>query len=213
LKARAAQREETRNRIVTAAAELLGDRGYRSTSTRQIADAAGVNQGLITYYFGSKEELWKAALDQLFGQLRAEFADLLSAHDKGTQKARNRELIRRYVWFCAEHPELLQLMVEEGRHHDDRLRWLADAHLKPMYNFLADGIRGLNPGMDPSLIPHVFYSIVGAASLIFAIAPECRRVTGLNPKSRRAIDAHADLLADMLSALEARSRKSRVTTD
>ena len=55
---------ETRARIVAAALREFADRGFEGTSTREISAVAGVNQGLITYHFASKESLWKEAVDK-----------------------------------------------------------------------------------------------------------------------------------------------------
>src|SRR5205823_1113028 len=49
--------ETTKERIVNCAEELLGAKGYHSTSVQEIAQAVGVRSGLIFYYFGSKERL------------------------------------------------------------------------------------------------------------------------------------------------------------
>ena len=69
MKSRAEQREDTRERIVVAAAKAFSERGFRAASTRDIAARAGVNQGLITYYFRSKQELWKAAAGRILDRL------------------------------------------------------------------------------------------------------------------------------------------------
>src|SRR5712692_6963553 len=52
-----ARAEETRRRILDAALELFRERGFDSTSTRQIARRAGVANGAAYYYFRSKEEM------------------------------------------------------------------------------------------------------------------------------------------------------------
>ena len=48
---------ETGRRILAAAEALFLEKGYNAVTTREIAAAAGVNLGLIPYYFGSKENL------------------------------------------------------------------------------------------------------------------------------------------------------------
>ncbi|MGI8511696.1 MAG: TetR/AcrR family transcriptional regulator [Solirubrobacteraceae bacterium] len=53
---------DTRNKIVNAAFEALRTRGFAGASARNIAALAGVNPGLIFYYFGSVDELLLAAL-------------------------------------------------------------------------------------------------------------------------------------------------------
>jgi AcrR family transcriptional regulator len=55
---RAEQRRRTEARILAAAAELFVASGYERTTIRAIAQAAGVDAGLVMHYFGSKQELF-----------------------------------------------------------------------------------------------------------------------------------------------------------
>lgn len=50
-----------RKRLLDAALRLFAEKGYQKTSTREIADHAGVNLGAISYYFGDKPGLYRAA--------------------------------------------------------------------------------------------------------------------------------------------------------
>lgn len=67
-----ADREEggRRAQIVRAAAAVLGRQGYSGTSLKEIAREAGVAQGLLHYYFESKEELLLAVVTSLDLELR-----------------------------------------------------------------------------------------------------------------------------------------------
>jgi hypothetical protein len=40
--------------------------------------------------------------------------------------------------------------------------------------------------------------LAGAASLIFAVGPKCRRLSGLDPRKREAIEAHAEFIANLM---------------
>jgi AcrR family transcriptional regulator len=191
------QREATRERIVVAALEAFAEKGFRGASTRDIAGRAGTNQGLITYHFQSKDALWRAALDRIFGLLQASLREQLAGADALDPKERNRAAVRAYVRFAAAHPELFRLMVDEGKNSDARMQWLVDAHLKPVYDGFIRG--GADPGgADAARMPHVYYVLAGAGSLIFAVAPECRRLTGLDPETSEAIETHAEFLARLL---------------
>lgn len=53
--------EQSRERLLRAALRLFAHQGYTKTSTREIAEAAGVNLAAISYYFGDKEGLYRAA--------------------------------------------------------------------------------------------------------------------------------------------------------
>jgi TetR/AcrR family transcriptional regulator len=190
---RAEQRAATRERIVQAALEAFAQMGFRGASTRDIARRAGTNQGLITYHFRSKDELWRAAADRIFGMLRTRLGERLASLEAVDPRERNREGIREYVRFAAAHPELFRLMVDEGKNSDERMEWLVDAHLRPAFEgFLRRG------DFDESLLPHAYYVMAGAGSLIFAVAPECRRLTGLDPETEEAVEAHAEFVARLL---------------
>ena len=53
---------DTRNKILEAAFRVLSREGYENTSIKQIAEEAGVAQGLVHYHFKSKEQLVLAVL-------------------------------------------------------------------------------------------------------------------------------------------------------
>lgn len=191
------QREETRERILEAATEAFAEKGFAGTSTREIARRAESNQGLITYYFRSKEDLWRASADRIFDGLGERLAQRLGALDAVDPRESAREGIREYVRFAAAHPELFRIMVDEGRVADERMKWLVDVHLRPRFEAISRALLDI-AGIDEALVPHAFYALAGAASLVFAVAPECHRLTGLDPLTEESIDRHADFVARLL---------------
>lgn len=70
--------EASRCRLLQAAVRLFAECGFSKASTRQIAAAANVNIGAISYYFGDKEGLYKAAFTEPMGSAKDDiplFAD------------------------------------------------------------------------------------------------------------------------------------------
>lgn len=67
--------DDVRAALVAAATELFADRGPRAVSVRRVAEAAGVNHGLVHHYFGSKEGLVVAVLEHLAAEAEAEVRD------------------------------------------------------------------------------------------------------------------------------------------
>lgn len=197
-KTRPEQREATCERIVEAALEAFAEKGFHGASTRDIAKRARTNQGLITYHFRSKEELWRAAADRIFGLLAKQLTEQASALPPVDPRERAREPIRIYVRFAAAHPELFRLMVDEGKNAERRMKWLVDTHLKPRYEDFTRQRGARAVGFDGAALPHAYYVMAGAASLIFAVAPECRRLTGLDPETEQAVEAHAEFVARLL---------------
>lgn len=68
-------RQQATGALLDAAENLLYEVGYAGVTTRAVAEAAGVNPGLVHYYFGSMEELLTQTLERFVDQL----ADALEA--------------------------------------------------------------------------------------------------------------------------------------
>jgi AcrR family transcriptional regulator len=56
----------TQQKLLDAAIDAFSENGFKGTSTRDIADRAGVHHPLITYHFKNKDQLWRAAADRIF---------------------------------------------------------------------------------------------------------------------------------------------------
>ena len=181
---RAEQRAATRRRIVDAAIDAFAENGYDGAGTRDIAARADVTQGLLTYHFAAKLDLWRAAADQLFSDLAASMPAVDGGGAEGIRSS-----IRAYVRFSAERPQLCHFMVDAGRSDDDRMRWLVDTHVRRWHAQIATLTE------RAEFAPHLHYALVGASSLFFALAPENERLTGRDPMDPEVIDRHADYVA------------------
>src|ERR1700758_3024984 len=69
--------EDTRRRILETAFELFASDGFEGASTRTLAERAGVNLPAIQYYFGSKEGLYRAVVEQITDRMQAGFSAVL----------------------------------------------------------------------------------------------------------------------------------------
>ncbi len=67
--------------IIIAAEKLFSIKGYDGTSVRDIAEDAGINIAMISYYFGSKEKLMQAIFEIRMGNLTEKIEDLLHNDD------------------------------------------------------------------------------------------------------------------------------------
>lgn len=60
-------KSEKKDHILITAEKLFSQHGFDGTSTRSIANEAGVNLAMLNYYFGSKEGVYKAVLQKRLG--------------------------------------------------------------------------------------------------------------------------------------------------
>jgi AcrR family transcriptional regulator len=189
--------EATRARIVAAAVKAFAEKGFEAASTRQIARSAGIEQGLLTYHFPSKDALWRAAADRVFGVLRASVGERVASLEGVEPGDRGREAIRQYVRTMAAHPEFFRFIVDQGNRADVKTRWLVDTHVKPGFEIMRK-LGLLRAARTESAVPHAFFALLGAASLLFSVAQNCRRLTGVDPRRSDAIEAHADFVAELM---------------
>lgn len=103
-----AEGEDLKLCLLQAGETLFATQGFSATSVREIADAAGVNPALVSYYFGSKMGLMKAVFDAALQPLAAAISQLADGPRAGPA-----ELIDVMFRVSEEHPALLPLMARE----------------------------------------------------------------------------------------------------
>ena len=117
---------DTRTKIIHAASDLFAERGYIGTTTRSIAERAGVNEVTLFRHFGTKENLAKEVMNQFGGQAIAqEMAqnltgvyqeDLLLIGKTILQVMRERsDVMRLAICESGQFPELQKIVAENPR--------------------------------------------------------------------------------------------------
>jgi AcrR family transcriptional regulator len=101
--------DHTRERILHVALELIADRGYAATSTREIAERLGFTKAALYYHFRSKDELLAAIVGPPMAELEA-LIERARADDG--QRAR-RSLIVGYVELVSRHAELIRILASD----------------------------------------------------------------------------------------------------
>ena len=196
---RQARATATRTALLDAALQEFAAHGFEGASTRAIATAAGTHQPQINYHFDSKEELWKAAVDHLFGRLDDAVSEHLGDADPGwDSRAGFAVNIHAFVRAAAGLPELNRIMVQEATIDSERLQWIVERHTRPRFELVTEQWRrlradGVVADIDETVL---YYSLVGAASLAYVNAPEAR-LLGHDTLAESFIEAHATALVTM----------------
>ncbi len=191
--------KETWARIVAVACEAFMSRGYAGVSTHDVSAAAGVTQGLITYHFKSKEGLWQAAMDRVFGEFRNNLsASLLSLRNSSEREFIER-FIRQMVSLEMKFPFIIRFMVENSKVADSHIIWLIERHIKPIYDviFHIFEVSQRHGAMRPLPIANAYYVLLTAGT-IFSLKDEIRIVAGQDTESKAFSEEHADCLIQML---------------
>jgi len=118
---RPAQKNSTVRRqdeILDAAAKLFAQHGYAEATTDGLAEALGIGKGTIYRYFPSKEALFLAAVDRSMRRVH----DWILGDVKDMQDPLQRIIgaTRSYLSFFAQHPESVELLIQERAFVRDR---------------------------------------------------------------------------------------------
>jgi AcrR family transcriptional regulator len=126
--------KSTRQRLLDAAFQVCSERGLHAATTREIADAARVNEVTLFRHFGNKEKLIQelfqhvvAAQTESLTETEPDVHDLARdltryAHRYHEMLAANEALIRTIIGEARRHPEeARQVMCEAGRALRERL--------------------------------------------------------------------------------------------
>jgi len=89
----------TQQKLLDAAIEAFSENGFKGTSTRDIADRAGVHHPLITYHFKNKDQLWRAATGQIFREFNISLVKAMAEIPDADPKAQAEAFIRTYLHY------------------------------------------------------------------------------------------------------------------
>ena len=72
--------------LLQTAARLFAEHGFEAVSTRMLAKEAGVNMAMIAYYFGSKEKLFEAIIDEYIPKTREALLNIVQQNITSWEK-------------------------------------------------------------------------------------------------------------------------------
>lgn len=129
--------------ILTAAAELFGERGYDAVSLEDVADRLDVTKGSLYYYFASKDELGTAAIETLGNDWTARLEQLPAAQ-RGAVDQRLRALLHEHITIAVrDYPAALRLFLFPREWPDaqrTRIKELRRRHDRVFRDVLEQGV-------------------------------------------------------------------------
>ena len=193
--------EQTRARILAAAKAEFARVGLGGARVDRIAALAGANKRMLYYYFGNKDELFRAVLEAAYEHIReSEKALHLDAFDP-------REAIQRLVAFTwnyyLEHPEFLSLLNSENLHQAEHLRQSTRVRRmhSPFVAMISDIVeRGAQAGVFRSGVDAVqlYISIAGLAYFYLANNHTLSAIFGRDLMTAKARNERLSHMCDVI---------------
>lgn len=186
----------TRHKLLDAAIEAFSENGFKATSTRDIAERAGVHHPLITYHFKSKDKLWRAAADKLFIDFRRFLKESYADQGEACPKTRMASLIRAYIHYAKRQPAMHKVLIQEAHSPNPRLEWLVATHLKPFFEngfVLIEELQSL--GVAPQGNPKLLFNMIRLSSGgLLALGHELLESSGIDIESNDTLDEISEMI-------------------
>jgi TetR/AcrR family transcriptional regulator len=128
--------ELSRRRILAAAADAFSREGYGGARINEIARRAKTNKRMLYHYFGGKEGLYTAVLEDAYATFRA--AERSLSIDDLPPRRGLRRLIEFTFDYCAENPQFIALLNNENLYKGRHVR--RSAPVRALYTPLIDSI-------------------------------------------------------------------------
>jgi len=193
-----AKNPATVRRIIAAAEHIFAERGLAGARTDEIARAARVNKALLYYYFGSKENLHRFVLEQLFSQLLVAVAGAPAAD--ALPREQLLAYVNGYFDFVSGHPNYPRLVQREVMDSGKHLSWIVHRYFRPLHQRLSRAIEaGIVGGEFRPVDPHhTVLTIIAMTVFYFAAAPVLSEMWGRNALRPQAVATRRRAILDFL---------------
>lgn len=207
--------EERRLQILRVAMRLFSHRGFRGTTTKEIAKAAGVSEAMVFRHFATKEDLYSAILDQkaCAGGLdpRELVGDAIKQKD---DRAVFEGLANGLMSHHQNDTEFLRLLTHSALEEHQLADMFWETTVREMYDFLGGYIRerqhdGAFREIDTAIVVRSFLGMIIHHSLNNTLWDKTRRI--LKISNERAASEFTNILLHGITADGSASRapKSR----
>lgn len=197
--------EERRHQILAVAVSLFSNRGFRGTTTKEIAHAAGVSEAMVFRHFATKEELYAAILDHKACS-GGNFDPAKMAED-GISRKDDRAVFESLALgalnYHEKDPEFQRLLLHSALEKHELAQMFFDQFVRPVYEFLGGYIRerqreGALVEMDPNIVVRSFIGMVMHHSLNNNLWDPTRRL--LNLSNENAAKHFTDILLNGITS-------------
>lgn len=199
--ARSRDADRSQALILLGARDEFASHGLAGARMDRIAQRAGLNKRLIYYYFGSKDELFLAVLENVYADIR-DAEQALHLRDMGPADAIRR--LTEFTWtYYLEHPEFITLLnsanLHQARHlsQSKRVREMNSPLIQTLGEILEKGRRDgvLRGGIDPL---QLYISIAALAYFYLSNSHTLTAIFGRDLMSRKARAERLSHMCDVI---------------
>ncbi|MDZ5620402.1 TetR/AcrR family transcriptional regulator [Nocardioides sp. HM23] len=145
-----------RDQLLAIAAQLFAEKGFKNTTVRDIADAAGILSGSLYHHFDSKESMVDEILSTFQAELFGDYDEILASNEDARTKLER--AVRVSFEAIDQHPHEVAIYQNEADYLGtfERFGYLADRNTQSRQvwvTLIEEGVRAgvLRPDLDVTL--------------------------------------------------------------
>lgn len=161
---------QTKERILEKTMEIVAEKGYSATSTKEIAEKAGVSEATVFKYYGSKDELLKTivlrTIDKFYDySLKEAIPDTFERSNGQSVEFLIQELIKERITFFQKNSPAFRVIFQEMLINDSIFQLFKDkiwTKMRELSNFVFDQgkTRGELREIDNYFLRKAFFGMI-----------------------------------------------------
>ena len=195
-----ADAEQTKTAILDAALDAFADRGFDGASIREITGSIGVGHNLVRHYFGSKEDLWRAAVRHGLEPAATRIVEMFDVRAARPLRPTLRAGLEVLMAEAAANPPAFRLFLAEALRGGPRFERIYDDVLGPIAVAIfeyAAASKEIPVTVDLRVLG-VF--VFGAALSPFTFEGLASRLGFAPPQAGEPLNEQVELLIEMIVA-------------
>jgi AcrR family transcriptional regulator len=209
--------EERRQQIVRIAMKLFSQRGFRGTTTKEIAQAAGISEAMVFRHFATKDELYAAILDDK--ACAGEMAEICEAVSGAVARGDDRAVFESLAAAMLQHHErdqdFLRLLLYSALEGHKLFAMFQDKNVREMAQFICSYIRerqkaGALRELEPMVAGRAFIGMIVYHSLVTTLFDKSRSLLDID--TERAAHEFTEILLKGISKTTAHAARATETT-
>jgi len=181
---------DSRELLIEAARQVFAEKGFDGATVKELAERAGVNISLVSYYFGGKDGLYKSCIEETGkGRLAAAERILKEAHSREDFKVRLTLFVEEYFDFNFREKDFCKILERECFSQKSVTRdvfqetFMKAAEKLDQFFLSAQKAGILREDVDPNILHMLFF---GAIKSAVHFAPLMQEFYGKSIESDRA---------------------------
>lgn len=178
--------DSSRIKAIKSARELMMEKGKDGVRMQEIADHAGINKGLLHYYFKGKDNLFKEIFLNEFNKVYGDINHILEGYD--TMENKLSSIIDRYFEILWSNPKLPSFVMFEVNKNPDLVKKISDQDvLQKTVKLLDSEFKTNGIISSPSFAFQVILNIISMCVFPFMMRPVVEEMASKSNKDFESI--------------------------